>query len=115
MIKFLISFSVLCFLTAGCAHKHTITGNQDADVIPEGIRVSIGSPEVKDGDSVDILKRTCKKKFTGPRGGITTATCQLDKVGEALVLKVLDHDSAVIRPLVNAEITSDMIVEKTKK
>ena len=90
-------------------------GQQAADVIPEGIRVAIGSAEIKDGDSVDILKRTCKQKFNNTRGGITTSTCQLDKVGEALVLKVLDHDSAVIRPTTKNEITSDMIVEKTKK
>jgi hypothetical protein len=115
MLKTTLALILPTILTIGCAHKHAITGSQGADVIPEGIRVGIGSAEIKDGDSVDILKRTCKQKFNNTRGGITTSTCQLDKVGEALVLKVLDHDSAVIRPTTKNEITPDMIVEKTKK
>ncbi len=97
---------------AGCAtHNHKVEGVQTRSEIPEGIRVGIGSKEVKEGDKVSVLRSECTQGPSGARGG-TRTTCRDIKVGEALVLKVLDHDSAIVRPDSGVAMDSKLKVEK---
>lgn len=94
----------------GCTHVHTVNGPVARSEIPEGIQVNIGSKEVSEGDKVSVLKSVCKKVSRSGRGSSTK--CHYQKIGEALVLKVLDHDSAIVRPDDGLTIESSMRVEK---
>ncbi len=97
-------------LGAGCGHLHKVQGTETPSTIPEGVRVSIGSKEVKEGDKVDVMQSVCKQ-VSGPRVG-TRNVCHSEKVGEAVVLKVLDHDSAIVQPQQTLIMDSKMSVEK---
>lgn len=97
---------------AGCAtHDHKVEGAQARSEIPEGIRVGIGSKEVKEGDRVSVLRSECTERSSGRAGGSRTS-CRDIKVGEALVLKVLDHDTAIVRPDLGVVMDSKLKVEK---
>lgn len=52
----------------GCAHVHKVDGPQEKTEIPAGIKVGIGGSEVKDGETVRVLKSVCKK-VNRNRGG----------------------------------------------
>ncbi len=101
----------LAFELVGCGHIHGVQGPVTKSEIPEGIQVGIGSQEVKPGDKVAIRKSVCKSVFKGGRVGRLNE-CHYEKIGEALVLKVLDHDSAVVKPDDGVKIEGDMMVEK---
>jgi hypothetical protein len=98
-------------LGAGCGHLHKVQGTETPSTIPEGVRVSIGSKEVKEGDKVDVMQSVCKQVNAGPRVG-TRNVCHNEKIGEAVVLKVLDHDSAIVQPQQGLTMDSKMRVEK---
>jgi hypothetical protein len=101
----------LCGLS-GCVHTHKVQGEEPKSEIPEGVRVGIGGKEVHDGDRVDVLRTVCKtKKHSGVRGR-TERVCHDQKLGEALVLKVLDHDSAIVQPQGGLVMDTTMKVEK---
>lgn len=94
----------------GCAHTHAVHGMQPRSEIPAGVHVGIGSKEIKEGDRVAILKSECKETSGGRNG--KTRYCVDKKVGEASVLKVLDHDSAVVAPEGSFTMDETMKVEK---
>lgn len=96
--------------SAGCGHLHKVQGVETPSEIPEGIRVSIGSKEVKEGEKVDVLHSVCKQ-VSGGRAG-TRNVCHSEKIGEALILKVLDHDSAIVKPDNGLTMDAKMTVEK---
>ncbi|OQW53853.1 MAG: hypothetical protein A4S09_06450 [Proteobacteria bacterium SG_bin7] len=101
----------LAFGFVGCGHVHGVQGPVTKSEIPEGIQVGIGGQEVKPGDKVAIRKSVCKSVFKGGRIGRVNE-CSYEKIGEALVLKVLDHDSAIVKPDEGVKIEGDMLVEK---
>ena len=94
----------------GCAHLHKVDGPVAKSEIPEGIKVGIGGQEVAEGEKVAVMKSVCKT-VSRNRGG-SFNQCHDEKAGEATVLKVLDHDSAIIRPENGLLIDSSMKVEK---
>lgn len=98
----------------GCSHMHKVDGVQAQDNIPAGIRVRLGSAEVNNGEVVDILIPVCSMSLGAGKRSMPIKKCVNEKVGNARVLKVLDHDSAVIEPLGGLQMSSEMIVEKQK-
>lgn len=94
----------------GCAHTHAVHGMQPKTEIPAGVRVGIGSTEIKEGDRVAVLKPDCKETGGGRNG--RTKFCVDRKVGEASVLKVLDHDSAIVSPEGTLTMDETMKVER---
>lgn len=105
------SFAVVSL--GACAHVHKVEGPEAKSEIPEGIRVQIGSPEVKEGDRVKVVRSKCNSTFAGEKGG-AKRRCVNDKIGEAVVLKVLDHDAAVVQPESGIKIEQGMAVESLK-
>lgn len=108
----LLSILIGVFGASGCAHIHPVQGAEQKSEIPEGVRVSIGSSEVKEGEKVDVLRPVCKK-VRRPRGG-SKNSCKDQKVGEARILKVLDHDSAIVEPDQGLTMDTGMKVEKQR-
>lgn len=107
----LLGAALLSFgLMSGCAHVHKVDGQQEKSEIPAGVRVGIGGKEVKEGDSVLVYKSVCKK-VQKVRGGDYTS-CNDQIAGKAVVLKVLDHDSAIVEPKDGLVIDTTMTVEK---
>lgn len=98
-----------CMLT-GCGHVHRVQGEEQGSEIPAGVRVSIGSSEIKSGEYLDVFKSECKyvRKNRGPK----QKTCKDKKVGEAQVLKVLDHDAAIVEPEKGLVMDASMKVER---
>ena len=106
----LILFFIMSgLIVSGCSHTHQIYGSQAKTEIPEGIRVGIGGSEVKEGEKVNVLKTECQQ--VASRMGLRNS-CIDKKIGEALVLRILDHDSAIIKPDFAMSIDSAMKVEK---
>lgn len=113
-MKFVFLLSMLSMSFAvGCAHSHSVQGVEKKSEIPEGIRVAIGSKEVNEGEILDVLKSKCKTILRA-RGG-SSEKCVTEKVGEAVVLKILDHDSAIVEPRNNLKMEAGMSVEKRKE
>ncbi len=99
----------------GCAHSaHKVDGPQEKSEIPAGIRVGIGGKEVKEGDTVAVYSTTCRTVTTGDERPRRKKECSDQVVGSALVLKVLDHDSAVVSPQNGLVMNESMKVEKQK-
>jgi hypothetical protein len=94
----------------GCAHMHQVDGPVTKFEIPEGVKVGIGGKEVAEGEKVAVMKSVCKRVSRGRSG--TLNQCHYEKAGEALVLKVLDHDSAIVRPDEGVKMDESMRVEK---
>lgn len=98
---------------AGCAHSHKVDGPQEMSQIPAGIRVGIGETEVKEGDTLVVTKSDCHQVKT--MDGIRKIReCHDHPIGSAIVLKVLDHDSAIVAPQNGLVMDSSMKVEKQK-
>jgi len=97
-------------LMSGCAHVHKVDGQKEKSELPAGVQVGIGGKEVKEGDSVTVYKSVCKK-VPKVRGGEMTS-CDNQVAGKAVVLKVLDHDSAIVEPKDGLVIDTSMTVEK---
>lgn len=117
--KFLTIFAAIGISTfsIGCAHYHKIEGREEKSEIPEGVRVNIGSSEVKAGDSVDVFKRKCvknKKSISHREDDHDEETCTITKLGEAVVTKVLTSDVAIVSPQSGLTMEPDMYVEKSK-
>lgn len=110
LIMFIVLLSLANF---GCAHYHKIVGNEEKSEIPEGVRVKIGSPEVKEGDSVDIFKKVCPKMKTNPKYEQDDHSCESQKVGSSKVLKILTKDTAIISAP-TFSIDKTMTVEKSE-
>lgn len=107
--------SYVVFALIGCAHLHKVDGPQAEHVIPDGYRVQIGSPEVKDGDTVSVFRRLCSKTSVPVRGNpIKVDRCKNIAVGSARIIKVIDHDSAIVKPDGDLKIDDSMVVEKEK-
>lgn len=112
MKNLFLSAGLIFLLSVGCAHNHKVEGHHQNMEIPAGIKVTIGSSEVSDGETVDVLAPACHV-ITGGRGQ-KKKECHEKKVGEAKVLKVIDSKSAIVEPLKNLKMTTDMSVEKQK-
>lgn len=97
-------------LLVGCYHApHAIHGEAPAEALPAGVRVAIGSSEVKEGDKINVLKKVCETRAS--KGG-SKEVCTEKKVGEALVLKVIDHDASIVKPDTGVNMDSVYKVEK---
>ncbi len=112
--KLTLPIIILAALQFSCSafHRHSIENLQPADKIPEGVQVKIGSSEVKEGDRISIFRKVCKPRRAGHRPRGKMQTCSNKKVGEASVIKVLDHDSAIVQPDSGITIESTMLFEK---
>jgi len=99
-------------IISGCTHAHKVNGPVDRSEIPEGVQVSIGDKEITEGSKLDVKVKKCRDG-NEVRGKITRL-CSFEKTGEAVVLKVLDHDSAIVRPLEGVILNSETFVEKSK-
>jgi hypothetical protein len=103
-------FVVILMGMTGCVHNtHKVQGSEPQSEIPAGVRVGIGGTEVKDGDLVNVLRTSCHKTFQGEKK--SQNECHNESLGTALVLKVLDHDSAIVQPQGNLVMDSSMRVE----
>lgn len=111
-ILFFMAASIAAF-SFGCGHFHDVVGNEQKSEIPEGVRVKIGSPEVKEGDTVDIFKKMCPKNKPNPKIDQDDHPCNMQKVGTSKVIKVLTKDTAIINTP-NFKIENDMTVEKSE-
>ncbi|MBL7542598.1 MAG: hypothetical protein JNL11_02225 [Bdellovibrionaceae bacterium] len=107
----ILGFTLLgtVLLSIGCAHTHKVLGRQDKVEIPEGVRVNVGSPHVKEGDVVDIYRRKCKKFSTGK--GNSTETCTRTFVAQAPIIKILSEDESIMSPPAGFKLETDMFVE----
>ncbi len=101
-------------LLSGCAHIHQVKSPQtDAEVSASaGVRVEIGSNEVREGEKVDVLDRKCHET-RGTR--LREPTCHYVKVGEARVTRILDSESAIVTPENGMSMRPSMRVEKQKR
>jgi hypothetical protein len=102
---------ILCGELIGCVHTHSVHVAEPKSEIPAGFRVGIGSSEIREGDRVAVLKPNCKKVASGGRDA-PRDFCVNKKIGEALVLKVLDHDSSIVAPQEGLKMDETMKVEK---
>lgn len=102
----------LFLLSVGCAHNHKVEGIHSTDEVPAGFKVSIGKAEISDGEVVDVFAPSCHIVVGGH--GQKKKECHSKKVGQAKVLKVLDDKSAIIEPLNDLKLNSEMNVEKQK-
>jgi len=102
-----ILFSIFA---VGCGHFHKVDGPQEKSEIPAGVKVGIGTPEVKENETVVVLKSSCKKVYRGRAGYMNE--CSYKPIGKAKVLKILDHDAAIVEPIDGIAIDSSMRVEK---
>lgn len=107
----LISISSL-FLGLGCSHFHQVEGRQESSVIPEGVRVKIGSSEVAEGENVQIYKKKCTKQQNKGQGESCAEVCNTVNVGKAKVLKILTKDTAIVSPDAGIAMDTEMYVEK---
>lgn len=98
-------------MTIGCVHNHVVDGVQEKIEIPEGVKVSIGSKEVKKGDTVNVFRVECDPKRRGLRSSAINE-CAQKMLGTAKVIEVLDHDLAIIQPENGLVMEQDMKVER---
>lgn len=113
--KYLSLILPLLFFNVGCSHlAHKVDGPQEQSEIPAGIRVSVGGKEVKEGDTLTVFQTTCHKTFIGDTRPRSTKECHDGPIGTAIVLKVLDHDSAIVTPQNGLVMNTSMRVEKQK-
>lgn len=96
----------------GCGHIHKVEGPVEESQIPTGFQVGIGANEVKAGERVTVSKQVCKSVYKGRAG--KRNECRYTEVGHAMVLKVLDHDSAIVQPEPGLTMDSSMRVEKVE-
>ena len=101
---------LICILQLACAHNHPVV-----PLVPrefeggEEIRVRIGINEVKLGDKVDVFRSDC------PQGseGTGKRKCTKTKIGEALVVRVINLDDSIVR--LDPRISSDQVSHVEKK
>lgn len=99
--------------TVGCTHPaHKVDGPQEKAEIPAGVRVGIGGKEVKEGDTLAVYKTTCHKVSSFAERPRNNKECHDSQVGSAVVLKILDHDSAIVAPQNGLVLDTSMKVEK---
>jgi hypothetical protein len=106
----MLTTAVLLFLSTACAHSHPVEGPEKQSEIPEGIRVAMGGSELKEGERINVTKSECTKEFRGRQGNVKK--CISKKIGEATVIKILDHDSAIVKPDDGVAMDKDTRVEK---
>lgn len=110
------AFGTLILLGAlGCAHSaHKVNGPQEQSEIPAGVRVAIGGTEVKEGDTLAVYETACHTTTTGEERPRRKKECHDKQIGSAVVLKILDHDSAIVSPQNGLVMNNSMKVEKQK-
>lgn len=92
----LLMAAVIVIFSSACAHSHKVEGPEERSEIPEGIRVSMGGSELKEGERIEVTRAECTKEYRGRQG--YQKKCVSKKIGEATVIKILDHDSAIVKP-----------------
>lgn len=80
---------------SSCAHHHN--DEDKAEYSQEAHIVAISSPEISEGDKLDVLREVCRKRRQISRGDEREVTsCEHEKVGTARVLKVIDAKNSSI-------------------
>lgn len=97
-------FTVALLTAVGCSHVHEVENT------PQGVQVGIGGKEIKEGDRVNVHIQKCKA--TRPNRYTGGDRCVDKKVGEAIVLKVVDENTAIVEPQDGLVMTESMLVEK---
>jgi hypothetical protein len=108
--KIILLMSLSLGAGVGCTHLHLVDGPISKTEMPSGIKVGIGSQEVKEGDKVVVIKSVCKTAARGRVGQINQ--CFFENSGEARVVSVLGIDSAIVQPDEGVILDSSMRVEK---
>lgn len=106
------SFVAILFLLtlSACGHFHRVLEPKPTPLAPEGIKVKIGSKEVRAGDQVVVFKSICKSPST--TRGNAPQRCTQKTMGRAKVVEVLDEKTAVIEPIGEFKVDNSMNVEK---
>lgn len=91
----LLAVCMAIFSVSGCAHNHGVvgpaTGGDGAEV---GVKVRVGSKEVKEGEEVYVFESVCRPSSV--RVSRETERCKYKRVGKATVRKVLDSSNAIV-------------------
>lgn len=104
-------FLILSFLLlSACVHQHKVEDPIDSKD-GEGTKVGIGSLEVSEGETVRIVRVTCRDTSIRVKGRANRA-CKKEELGRAKILKILSEDSSLARPLDELILLPDMTVEK---
>lgn len=112
----IIALGAAAIWFTGCVHAHKVEGPAISEDAPNGVQVAIGSKEVNTGDTVYILKKSCRTISFFTKGDPSSRTsCYKERVGQATVLKVLSADSAIINAPEGLQMDSDILVEKLEK
>lgn len=114
----LLLILLLPLLGLGCAHFHKVESPQEKTEVPEGVKVRIGSPEVKEGDYVEVIKLICNRPTTIRSKSLdvnpSNGKCDSIKVGSTKVIKVLAKDLAIVETPSSFVMEPNMYVEKMK-
>lgn len=112
-LKLYFGLVLFGLLTSGCSHKHVVEGVQEKMEVPAGVRVTIGSSEVVEGDKVDIYRTQCKKKHKDRIDLDDDKVCSNIRLGQGIVTKILSENVAIIQPPQGLEVDREMWVEKS--
>lgn len=108
----LVLSSVGCLFS--CAHSHGVdSADPGSSPSSRAMMVEIGSSEVSVGDQVRVVRDECQFQSRGERGGSKKA-CQENQMGEAVVVKVIDANSAVVEPVGDTKLEKGMRIISSK-
>ena len=107
---YLISLVSALVLGVGCMHLHKVETSPETQEFAGTVKVSIGGKEVKEGEKLKVYKSKCKTVYGGHIG--KRQECKHVKAGDAEVVKILDSEFALAKPLNGLVIDSNMTVEK---
>lgn len=113
MKKNILMMVVIASFATGCSHYHRVTDSNSNSVTNDAVQVhvEIGSKEVKEGEVVNVYTRTCSTERRQTKGH-QPHTCKMNKVGEAVVAKVVSEEAALVKALDGLVIDTKMYVEK---
>mgnify|MGYP007100697052 CR=1 FL=1 len=109
-VLMLVGFVVGLF---GCAHSHELENPSEVGDSKNGVRMANGSKEVSEGQRLNVLLIACHR--LPARKDPSKTPCHNNKVGEAVVQKIIDEDSAIVVPVGELVINKTMTVEKHKE
>jgi hypothetical protein len=115
MKKNILIVLILGAFGTGCAHTHKVLNAESkTQSAASEVHVEIGTDEVKEGETVDVFTRNCTTDNRPGIKGHRSHSCKMDKVGEAVVAKVVSEKTVAVAPLNNLVIDPKMYVEKKK-
>lgn len=94
-ISVVVIFGLAIIFATGCAHKHAFSEQEVRQDFPDGIIVELESANVSAGDRVDLVRESCRSEM--PVRG--TLKCKVKRIGEAVVVSLVDTQHAVIQTL----------------